>query len=60
MNNCNTCKNAIYDAWWGEYKCSIKQKVIFGGPGKDMPCNDYKKGDPTDAKKNKDYPNKED
>lgn len=59
INTCNTCVHAVMDDWWGVYKCSIKQHVIFAGEGKDFPCSKYKNGIPKEAFNNKDYPNTE-
>lgn len=56
---CVNCKNAIFDAWWGEYKCAIKQHLVFAGEGKDWDCSDHQNGIPTDSIRNKDYPNKD-
>ena len=60
MPDCSTCKNAIFDAFWGEYKCSIYLHTIFAGHGKDEPCPKYAKGTPEGSKVNERYPNKED
>ena len=54
-NTCNTCKNAVFDAFWGEHKCKEKKHVIFAGPGKDEPCPSYSKGEPEESKKNEKY-----
>lgn len=58
-NNCTNCKNAIFDAWWGEFKCRIKQHLIFAGEGKDLPCPNHAPGTPEESLKNKEYPNKD-
>lgn len=48
---CQTCKNAIFDAKWGEHKCSIN-KVVYR---KLDACGDYKNGKPQESKKNEEY-----
>lgn len=54
MDNCTTCQNAIFDALWGEYICSIdgyrKYCLEF-----DIECPHYKKGTPKESKRNADY-----
>lgn len=48
---CQTCKNAIFDAQWGEYKCDVK-KVTFKTLDS---CGDYAKGTPKQSKENEEY-----
>lgn len=60
MSNCSTCKNAIFDAFWGEYKCKEYLHTVFAGRGKDAPCPKYAQGTPEGSKVNERYPNKED
>lgn len=55
VNGCFTCKNAVFDAFWGEYKCKEKKHVVFAGPGKDEPCPSYAKGAPAESKENEKY-----
>lgn len=43
MSNCNTCKNGIFVALWGEYKCTCKDG-----------CQ-YIKGTPHESKANEEY-----
>lgn len=54
MSKCATCSNAIFVALWGEYKCAVKQRVIFQ-PELFTDCTDYKKGEPRESKSNTDY-----
>ena len=49
MNSCSTCEYAIFDELWGEYKCKIRQQRVYK-PGKNIPCEWYKKGTPTESK----------
>lgn len=60
MGTCKTCKHAVFNEFWGEYKCDIYNRVIYAGVGKDLPCTLYKKGEVKDSKVNENYPNKED
>lgn len=54
MAKCGTCANAIFDALWGEYKCSVRERVIFAHEVyKD--CEYYKPGEPKESKRNKSY-----
>lgn len=49
MNNCKSCKNAIFNELWGDYKCKIDQ--IIHHPDEKMVCEHYKKGIPSKSKK---------
>ena len=58
MANCTTCENAIFDALWGEYKCSVYKRVSYSADFKTMlvdGCKDYKNGTPKESKANADY-----
>ena len=48
---CQTCKNAIFDAQWGEYKCDITKTVCRSVDT----CDDYAKGTPKQSKENEEY-----
>lgn len=48
---CQTCKNAIFDAQWGEYKCG-KNGITYH----DLAfCGSYDKGTPAESKENEYY-----
>jgi hypothetical protein len=49
MGNCKTCKNAIFDETWGEYKCKARETVIYILLDSNE-CSDYKKGTPEVSK----------
>lgn len=53
MSNCRECSNAIFDAVWGEIKCSVWQHRIYD-PDK-VACSTYKKGTPKESKANANY-----
>lgn len=40
---CQTCKKAIFNALWGEHKCSSKDGCV------------YEKGTPQESKENEEY-----
>lgn len=48
---CQTCKKAIFDAQWGEYKCSSTGLVYHNL----ALCGEYDKGTPTESKENEEY-----
>lgn len=48
MANCVNCEHAIFDEVWGEYKCRIKEHVVYNY--EHVGCDSYKKGTPTPAK----------
>ena len=39
--NCKSCKNAIFDPNWGEYKCSVLTIRVYGTERED--CIHYKR-----------------
>lgn len=41
--NCQMCKNAIFNALWGEYKCGLTGEC------------EYQKGTPRESKENEEY-----
>ena len=45
MSKCNTCKNALFNPVWGEYKCS-KTGLVVHDISKKEGCKDYKQGEP--------------
>lgn len=52
MGNCKTCKNAIFDEIWADYKCKVKHRVIYN-PNDMNHCIDYTKGEPKISEDNK-------
>ena len=54
MNNCTTCKNAYFDALWGEYKCSVRGTKLYILLDS-TECRDYAKGEPVESKCNAEY-----
>lgn len=52
--NCLRCKNSIYDALWGEFKCKIKTRRIYPGTLENT-CPDYDEGEAVDSKANDIY-----
>lgn len=48
---CQTCKKAIFDAQWGDFKCSINGLTYR----KLDVCGDYDKGAPSESKENEEY-----
>lgn len=52
MENCKTCKNAIFDEIWGDYKCKVNHLVIYNAQDVEG-CVYYKKGEPKISKDNK-------
>lgn len=48
---CQSCENAIFDAQWGEYKCSIN-KIVYK---KLDICGDFEKGTPKESKDHEEY-----
>lgn len=47
MKYCKNCANAIFDPVWGEFKCSIKQHVMYTDS---VDCDDYETGKPSISK----------
>jgi hypothetical protein len=54
MAKCATCENAIFDAKYGDYKCSIKEHYIYDHESM-VDCKDHKNGTPKESKANADY-----
>lgn len=50
MKNCQTCRRAVFDPVFGEYKCSVKKIIIYNLAEKEG-CPDYKEGTPMESKK---------
>ena len=48
MNHCKTCKNAIFDPLWGDFKCEIHKVIIH--PDQKLDCEHYKEGTPKKSK----------
>ena len=40
-HKCIDCANAIFDELWGEYKCKIKKRRIYGA-NEHTDCKDFK------------------
>lgn len=51
--NCVTCKKAIHDAIWGDFKCSVHQRAV--SDHEITNCKHYDKGTPMESKKNSAY-----
>ena len=54
MIKCMSCRKAIFNPFWGEYKCSIYRHVLYY-PSKVEDCHEYKEGTPTEAKGYEEY-----
>lgn len=56
IENCTTCKNAIFCEKFGEYKCKVRQTTI---PIllDSTECGSYVKGTPAESKENEEYRN---
>ena len=54
MAKCETCRNAIFCAFWGEYKCAIREHMIYH-PDLYADCEHYKEGKPMESKGNAQY-----
>ena len=54
MIKCTTCKKAVFDPLWGEYKCSVYQHTIYL-PDKVEECPEYKQGEPKETKDHDEY-----
>lgn len=48
MNNCKTCRYALYDPKWTEYKCALKQFDI-PNPPEEFGCKSHQPGRPRRA-----------
>lgn len=48
MDNCQHCKNALFNPLWGDYKCKLDGLYRYGE--QTMPCADFKKGTPGTSK----------
>lgn len=51
MANCPECKNAIFDALWGDHECKIHQRATPDIQN----CSDYSHGTPEESARNKEY-----
>lgn len=51
MANCKTCGNAIFNPWWGEYKCSLYEQIMYD-ISDITDCPEYKEGEPKDTLNN--------
>lgn len=54
MENCTTCKHAVFDALWGEYRCAVRGTRLYIMLDSSE-CTEYKKGAPAESQLNKDY-----
>lgn len=52
MENCKTCKNAIFDEIWGDFKCKHSHLVVYN-PEDVNGCVHYEKGKPKISENNK-------
>ena len=53
MEKCKTCKHALYDEVWGEYKCRLSRYVRYPKDAMQK-CDDYEKGTPETSKRSYD------
>ena len=54
MENCKTCKNAIFCAQFGEYKCKVRKTpipILLDS----TECKSYIKGVPEESKEDEEY-----
>lgn len=58
MNYCTECSNAIFDAKWGDHKCSKKQHYIYNVAMLAADCEHFNKGTPAESAVNKEYEEK--
>jgi len=52
--SCKTCGNAIFDALWGDWKCSV-HKRLCRKTELDEGCDKYKNGKPKESASNAEY-----
>ena len=52
--NCKACGKAIFDALWGDWKCSVHKRWCRKSELEEG-CNDYKKGEPKESVSNVEY-----
>ena len=52
--NCKNCGKAIFDALWGDWKCSVHKRWCRKSELEEG-CNDYKKGEPKESASNVEY-----
>lgn len=52
--NCKSCGKAIFDALWGDWKCSVHKRWCRKS-GLEEGCNDYKNGEPKESASNVEY-----
>lgn len=41
MNTCKNCEYSIFDEVWGEYKCKVKNRIIYI-PRSEYTCKNWK------------------
>ena len=44
MEQCKTCKHALYDEIWGEHKCKLSRHVMYPMDMQPRKCAHYEKG----------------
>lgn len=52
--NCKSCGKAIFDALWGDWKCSVHKRWCRKSELEEG-CNDYKNGKPKESASNVEY-----
>ena len=52
--NCKTCGKAIFDALWGDWKCSVHKRWCRKSELEEG-CDDYKNGEPKESASNVEY-----
>lgn len=50
---CSNCEKAIFDAVWGEYKCSVYERLAT--KMEIVNCKAYKKGSPKQSKNTREH-----
>lgn len=52
--SCKNCGKAIFDALWGDWKCSVHKRWCRKSE-LEKGCDDYKKGEPKESASNVEY-----
>lgn len=52
--NCKTCGKAIFDALWGDWKCSVHKRWCRKSE-LEKGCDEYKNGEPKESASNVEY-----
>ena len=51
MLKCSKCANAIFNPWWGEYKCEISTTIVYDDNEVET-CLEFKEGEPKETLNN--------